>query len=69
MEEDLKSIKEIKSTPPINIWSEIKNLASCGGGAGHMCSDRYTNHWGFYHITYKEKEKGYKMSDKYKGSW
>ena len=44
-EEYLKVINYIKSTPPVNIRSEIKNLASCDAADGSICQDKCTNNW------------------------
>ena len=37
MEDYLKCIKEIKSTPPVNIIRDIKNIASCSAASWCVC--------------------------------
>ena len=57
----------MKSNTPINIRSDIKNLASFGGGAGLVYQDKYIYHWDLYKVKPKnKKDNKYKMSVKYK---
>ena len=57
----------MKSTPPVHMRQDIKNLVSWSGVDGRIFQDKYINNCNLYKLEPKKnKENKYKVSDKYK---
>ena len=66
-EEYSKYVKEMKSTPPVRMHKDVKNLTPHAVATTRICRDNYTSNCNLDQLeTIKKKDKKDNMSDKYK---